>query len=567
MDTDNNEITASVRATGSGINPIKFKSLLYGINTLIGVFPEGYGKISTFDRNSISRSIVKYLPTMSQEQLDEIEYIIDNFITEYKRTHSISPSTFYKRPTVIQKRYNEANYKDQEWWEYEPNDYDPEFFLGRGLENVYRYRWEEKHDNPSTDKCPLYGSCPDHNLPEIPLQPDPWDPEYQYTFESNIEEMLDFFIKSQDQIATMPETYIPDFKSKVVSNFGPIDENQFSRVEKTMDAILQKYRGIRSATVKKNGDVLSIPPEKYVASLYEKSLDKLENYFIYNNVIVQAKSLMSIKDLRKKLVNEDTAGFCYLQLRTYESAFDTILYRTRPTKITADKALINFIRFIENNNDRYMGITRDGVDFIANSLKMVIPSKVTKKQRAELRLVIDNLLVPYYSTAIEIVPVELRDPQLLNKFRSRVFSRDEALENIYNTHIQDIYRMATKRLDDIKNANSMKSITQIRAEILNNASKENNDEYTRTVFRAFLDSFIASARPASYTADSMAFGVHDYFSDNGKSYASLNNKDAIKVHNNLQEKLPIDGTDKEQENLRQYIDYEASKAKSLYNLT
>ncbi|KAG2234039.1 hypothetical protein INT48_007129 [Thamnidium elegans] len=520
-----------------GLSPKLLQFLLHTIDVLIKTYPDEYGKDSVLEHNVIPTSVAKYFPAISPRQLNQIESTVETLIKKYQASHYMA-STFYHRPriAVIQKRYNRKN------------DY--------AFENE-EYNCDKDNSNQ--------GGCPEQRFPETPLQPDPWDPTYAFQFEAHMDEMNDFFVRKQDQIITMPDTYIPDFSAKLIKNFGSINDQQHKKIKERIDSNLKKYRNTSCGSTREKRDVILIPPEKYVASLYEKSLDSLENYFIENKARIQDSSLSDIQALREKLVAENTKNFCYLQRRTYESIFDTLLYRIRPTKVTADKALVNIIRFMENNKDRYNGISADSVDFISISLKTTIPNEVTTEQRQELIQIIENALKTFYSTATASEPEDQRDPQLANKFRSRIFSRDEALENVFNTHIQKLYNKANDKMNDIRNANTLDEIAQIRAEIVNSAGKDNNNEYTHSVSKVYLDSFIASIRPFDYATDNLAFEVYDYFNENGKAFAGLSKEDDYESRNKLQEKLPIDGTDKEREDIRQYIESESSKAKSFYS--
>ncbi|KAI8059818.1 hypothetical protein BDF21DRAFT_497442 [Thamnidium elegans] len=559
-----------------GLSPKLLQFLLHTIDVLIKTYPDEYGKDSVLEHNVIPTSVAKYFPAISPRQLNQIESTVETLIKKYQASHYMA-STFYHRPriAVIQKRYNRKNDYAFENEEYKYGEFKNKQYWNDGNKNNRNNRnrndqnGNDQNQNNSDGSCDKdnsnQGGCPEQRFPETPLQPDPWDPTYAFQFEAHMDEMNDFFVRKQDQIITMPDTYIPDFSAKLIKNFGSINDQQHKKIKERIDSNLKKYRNTSCGSTREKRDVILIPPEKYVASLYEKSLDSLENYFIENKARIQDSSLSDIQALREKLVAENTKNFCYLQRRTYESIFDTLLYRIRPTKVTADKALVNIIRFMENNKDRYNGISADSVDFISISLKTTIPNEVTTEQRQELIQIIENALKTFYSTATASEPEDQRDSQLANKFRSRIFSRDEALENVFNTHIQKLYNKANDKMNDIRNANTLDEIAQIRAEIVNSAGKDNNNEYTHSVSKVYLDSFIASIRPFDYATDNLAFEVYDYFNENSKAFAGLSKEDDYESRNKLQEKLPIDGTDKEREDIRQYIESESSKAKSFYS--
>ncbi|GAA5817610.1 hypothetical protein MFLAVUS_011158 [Mucor flavus] len=560
------EMTSS---SENGLSPKLLQFLLHTIDVLIKTYPDEYGKDSILEHNVIPNSVARYFPAISQKQLNQIESTVETLIKKYQASHYMA-STFYHSPRieVIQKRYNRENDYDFENEEYEYEEFENRKY--RNSENRNDQSGNDRNGNYSEDSCDKdsssQGGCPEQGFPETPLQPDPWDPTFAFQFEAHMDEMNDFFVRKQDQIITMPDTYIPDFSAKLIKNFRSINDQQYAKIKKMIDSNLKKYRNTSCGSTREKRDVIPIPPEKYVASLYEKSLDSLENYFIENKALIQDYSLSDIQALREKLIVENTANFCYLQRRTYESILDMLLYRIRPTnKVTADKALVNIIRFIENNKDRYNGISADSVDFISTSLKMTIPSNVTAEQRQELIQIIEDVLKPFYSTATASEPVDQRDPQPANKFRSRIFSRDEALENIFNAHIQNLYNKANDKLNDIRSAKTLDEIAQIRADIVNSVGKDNNNEYTHWVSKVYLDSFIASIRPFDYTTDNLAFEVYDYFNENGRAFAGLSKEAGSESRSKLQEKLPMDGTDKEREDIRQFVESESSKAKSLYN--
>ncbi|GAA5804443.1 hypothetical protein HPULCUR_009936 [Helicostylum pulchrum] len=574
-----NSTTRTCKETTSssenGLSPKLLQFLLHTIDVLIKTYPEEYGKDSIMEHNVISTSVARYFPAISQTQLNQIESTVETLIEKYQASHYRMASTFYHNPriAVIQKRYNRENDNNFENEEYGYGEFENRKYgnsenrnnPNRNNRNRNDQSGNDQNQNNPDDSCDKDnnsqgGGCPEQGFPETPLQPDPWDPTFAFQFEAHMDEMNDFFVRKQDQIITMPDTYIPDFTAKLITNFGSVNDQQYAKIKDMIDSNLKKYRNTSCGSAREKRDVIQIPPEKYVASLYEKSLDGLENYFIENSAAIQDSSLSDIQALREKLIAENTTNFCYLQRRTYESLLDTLLYRIRPTKVTADKALVNIIRFIENNQDRYNGIPADSVDFISTSLKMTIPSTVTAEQQQELIQIVEDVLKTFYSTATASEPVDQRDPQPANKFRSRIFSRDEALENIFNTHIQNLYNKANDKLNDIRNAQTLDEIAQIRADIVNSAGGK--DEYTHWVSKVYLDSFIASIRPFNYTTDNLAFEVYDYFNENGRAFAGLSKEAGSESQNKLQEKLPMDGTDKEIEDIRQYIE---SKAKSFYN--
>lgn len=553
----------------NGLSPKLLQFLLHTIDVLIKTYPDEYGKDSVLEHNVIPDSVARYFPAISQKQLNQIESTVETLIKKYQASHYMM-SNFYHSPRieVIQKRHNRENDYDFENEEYEYEEFENRKY--RNSKNRNGQSGNDRNRNYSDNSCDKYdysqGGCPERGFPEIPLQPDPWDPTFAFQFEAHMDEMNDFFVRKQDQIITMPDTYIPDFSAKLIKNFRSVNDQQYAKIKEMIDSNLKKYRNTSCGSTTEKRDVIPIPPEKYVASLYEKSLDDLENYFIENKALIQDYSLSDIQALREKLIAENTTNFCYLQRRTYESILDTLLYRIRPiNKVTADKALVNIIRFIENNKDRYIGISADSVDFISNSLKMTIPSNVTAEQRQELIQIIEAVLKTFYSTATASEPVDQRDPQPANKFRSRIFSRDEALENIFNAHIQNLYNKANDKLSNIRSAKTLNEIAQIRADIVNSVGKDNNNEYTHWVSKVYLDSFIASIRPFDYTTDNLAFEVYDYFNENGRAFAGLSKEAGSESQNNLQEKLPMDGTDKEREDIRQFVESESSKAKSFYN--
>lgn len=316
-----------------GIDFIKYEALLAGINDLIERSPEQYREISRLGRHNIAEFIVKYLPSISQEQLNEVDYMIANFIEDYNKANIISPITFVNRPTALEKRHNNEKYHEYE-------------------------------------EC--RGCEPNHHPPE---------------------------------------------------------------------------------------------------SLIEK--------------------------------------------RVHSSPLKTGF-------------LNNFVQTIRNNNARYIERARDKVDVVVNNLKTITPLKTIKKGLRNLRLEIDNFLVPYYSAASETAQY----PQLtIRKNGSIAFSQHKLSENnIYDTHIHIAHNI--HRLNEIKTVGSKERPTQVRDGIFTDVSKENDDESTYALFKDFLDYIIASVHPP-YVEDDMVFHEHDYLNDAENPYASSNKKDAIKIQSNL----------------------------------
>lgn len=61
--------------------------------------------------------------------------------------------------------------------------------------------------------------------------------------------------------------------------------------------------------------------------------------------------------MRNQVIQKDTIGFNYIQFRGYEAIIDTeILNLCLPETQVADRALVLYLRCIENNSDRLVGV-------------------------------------------------------------------------------------------------------------------------------------------------------------------------------------------------------------------
>lgn len=132
------------RVTGSRLDSNRFEALITGLNALLETFLEQYGEISESGRHSIIDSIAKYLPSISQEQLDQVEFTIDNVITEYNKPNIVLPIKFVNPSTVLEKRYTEGFPEDEECRGCKPSHDTPEFFINH---EPKEYRWL-KNDKP-----------------------------------------------------------------------------------------------------------------------------------------------------------------------------------------------------------------------------------------------------------------------------------------------------------------------------------------------------------------------------------------------------------------------------------
>ncbi|KAG2199338.1 hypothetical protein INT47_012972 [Mucor saturninus] len=142
----NNDVI-STKVTGSRLDASQFEALITGLSTLLETSQERYGEISESDRYGIVKSIVKHLPGISPEQLDEVDYMIDNVITQYNKPESILPMKFVKPSTVLEKRFAEGYPNNEECWGYETDCVTPEF-----LNEEYRWPKNDKRSLPDTSR-------------------------------------------------------------------------------------------------------------------------------------------------------------------------------------------------------------------------------------------------------------------------------------------------------------------------------------------------------------------------------------------------------------------------------
>lgn len=182
------------------------------------------------------------------------------------------------------------------------------------------------------------------------------------------------------------------------------------------------------------------------------------------------------------MIQKDTIGFDHNQFRGYEAIVDTeILNLYLPETQVVDRALVLYLRYIENNSDRLVGVPQDRLQFISDSLKLTIPKLVTPKQRTELKAIIDNLLKPYFESATPSVAWKNQYYKDTNRFRPRIFSRDSELKSISARNVQDIYAIA-----------AIKKLISLKNRIIYQASKKKkkkNDARTRSIMGNIVNSY------------------------------------------------------------------------------